>query len=322
MPMAAAVQFLAIARLTAIEAIRRPVFWLVALSAIAGIVLMPLLLNYTLGDSARIIRDSALALYFVGGLLLAAYAAGETLARELRRGTAAAILAKPVARPVFFLAKAGGIAAALFLYSVAALAATLLSVRAGASELRLDWAAAGPALLALLLAPALAGAWNHRTRRPFTSAAFFLLLAFLLLAVAIAAFFQTPLDRLVFPDNFSWPILRVGLLLYFCLGMVVALATALATRLQVTPVLLLTAGLFLFGLMGDYFLGPHLAGSLAARAAYALLPNVQAFWLLDALDAAAPIPPAYLVGAAAYAAAWSAACLALGAAAFHRLEIS
>ena len=79
--MAAVVQFLAIARLAALEAIRRPVFLLVALSCLAGIVLLPLVLNYTLGDSARIIRDSALALTFVGGLLLAAHAAGESLSR-------------------------------------------------------------------------------------------------------------------------------------------------------------------------------------------------------------------------------------------------
>ena len=319
---AAAAQFLAIARLAAIEAIRRPVFLLVSLSSIAGMVLMPLLLNYTLGDSARIIRDSALALYFVGGFLLAATAASETLARELRRGTAAIVLAKPVPRTLFFLAKATGIAAALFLYSLAALAATLLAVRAGASDLQLDWTAALPALLALLLAPAFAGAWNHRTRRPFTSAAFFLLLTFLLLALTISASLQTPLDHLAFPRNFSWSILTVGLLLYFSLGMVIALAAALATRLSVTPVLLFTTGLFLFGLVSDSFIGPHLSTSLAARAAYTLLPNGQAFWLLDALDAARPIPTAYLALAAAYAATWSTACLALGAASFRNLEIS
>ena len=320
--MAAAIQFLAIARLAAIEAIRRPVFLLVSLACLGGIVVLPLVLNYTLGDSARIIRDSALALYFTGGLLLAAHAAGEALGRELRRGTAAAVLAKPVPRPLFFLAKAAGVAVAVALFTGAALAATLLAVRAGASDLQLDWSAQLPALLALLLALALAGAWNHRTRRPFASAAFFLLLAFLLAAVAIAAGFQTPLDRLPFPANFNWPILTVGLMLFFCLAMVVALASALATRLAVTPVLLLCAGFFLFGLMSDYVLGPHLAASFAARAAYAILPNVQAFWLLDALDAATPIPPAYLALAAAYAAAWSGAALAFGIASFQKLEIS
>ena len=320
--MAAVLQFLAIARLAALEAIRRPVFLLVSLAGLAGIILMPLLLNYTLGDSARIIRDSALALTFVGGLLLAAHAAGEAFARELRRGTAAAILAKPVSRAVFFLAKAAGVGAAIFLYTVAALAAALLAVRAGADDLRLDWAAALPALLALVLAPALAGAWNHRTRRPFPSAAFFLLLFFLLLALAVSAGFPTPLDHRSFPGNFAWSLLAVGLLLFFCLGMVVALATALATRLAVTPVLLLCAGFFLFGLMGDYLLGPHLGESLAARVAYAVLPNVQAFWLLDALDAAAGIPASYAALSAAYAAAWSAAALVLGIVSFQSLEIS
>ena len=320
--MSATLQFLAIARLTALEAIRRPVFLLVSLSCLAGIVLMPLLLNYTLGDSARIIRDSALALYFTGGLLLVAVSAGETLARELRRGTAATVLAKPVSRSLFFLAKAAGIAAAIFLFSLAAWAATLLAIRAGASDLHLDWTAALPALLAVLLAPALAGAWNRRTRRPFTSAAFFLLLAFLFLAGVVSACFRTPLDRLAFPANFAWPVLRVGLLLFFCLGMAAALAAALAIRLQVAPVLLVCAGFFLLGLMSDYLLGPHLGTSCAARAAYAVLPNVQAFWLTDSLDAAQTIPGSYLLCAAAYAAAWSTAALVFGLASFRQLEIS
>ncbi|MBP7009561.1 MAG: hypothetical protein KBC66_07160 [Kiritimatiellae bacterium] len=320
--MTGAAPFCAVARLTALEAIRRPVFLLVTLSSIGGILLLPLLLNYTLGDSARIIRDSAVAFYFVGGLILAAMAAGETLTRELRRGTAATILAKPVSRSAFFLAKAAGLGAALFLYAIAALAATLLAVRAGASDLQLDWTAALPALGALLLAPALAGAWNHRTRRPFTSAAFLLLLLFLLLALGIAAACPTPLDQQTFPSNFTWSVLPVGLLLFFCLGMAAALAIALATRLQTTPVLLLTAGCFLFGLMADYLLGPHLATSFPARAAYAILPNVQAFWLLDALDVAGAIPLDYLGLAAAYAATWSAACLALGTLSFQKLEIS
>ena len=315
-------QFLAIARLAALEAIRRPVFLLVSLSVLVGVVALPLLLNYTMGDSARMVRDSALALYFAGGLLLAAHAAGEGFARELRRGTAAAALAKPVARATFFLAKTAGVAAALFLYALAAWAATLLAARAGADDLRLDWAAEGPALLAVVLAPAVAGAWNHRTGRPFASAAFLLLLAFLLAALGAAAAFQTPLDRLAFPHNLSWELLEVGGLLFLCLGMAVALAAALATRLSVTPVLLLCAGFFLGGLLGDFFLGPRLADSFAARLAYAALPNVQAFWLLDALDGAAHVPADYVAACAAYAAAWSAAVLALGLASFRTLEIA
>ena len=315
-------QFCAIARLAALETIRRPVFLLVSLSVLSGILLLPFLLHYTLGESARIIRDSALAFFFVGGLLLGAQAAGESLSRDLRRGTAASILATPVPRPLFFLAKATGLAVALGLFSMAALAATLLAVRAGTTEFFLDWSAALPAWLSLLAAPACAGAWNRRTRRPFPSAAFFLLLLFLGLALAITAGFPTPFDHLVFPRNLAWSILPVGFLLFLCLCMFTALAAALATRLPPSPVLLLITAIFLAGLMADTILGPLLDTSVAARTLYGILPNVQAFWLLDALDASAHIPPAYLATAAAYAAAWSAASLLLGCLSFHRLEIS
>lgn len=314
-------QFVAIARLTLIEAIRWPVFLLISLASVGGILLMPLLLNYTLGDSARIIRDSSLALYFLGGWLLAALAAGETISRELRRGTAAAILAKPVAPAAFFLAKAAGIAGALLLYTLTTIAAVLLAVRAGASDLQLDWSAALPALLAPILALVFAGAWNHRTRRPFTSAAFFLTLLFLLAAIVIAAHVPTPLEHLRFPHNFSWNILRVGLLLYLGLGMAAALAAALATRLTITPVLLITTAFFLFGLMSDSLLGPHVATSRAALLAYTVLPNIQALWLLDALDTAQSIPLRYLVTTAAYATTWAAIPLALGVASCQKLEV-
>lgn len=309
------------ARLTALETIRRPVFLLVSLGGLAGTALMPFLLNYTLGDAPRMIRDSSLALLFTGGLLLAAYAAGETLWGEIRRGTAAMALAKPISRRMFLLAKAAGIAWALALHTAASLAATLLAVRAGAVEWHLDWTAAGPSLVVFPLALGAAAIWNRRTRRPFTSAACFLLWAAFGVALAWAACHETPLEHLAFPSNLDWGILGAGGLIYLLLVMAVALATALATRLAVTPVLMGCAGIFCGGLMADSLLGPHLETSFWARAGYALLPNGQVFWLLDALDAAQPIPLAYVLWAVLYAGLWSAACLWLGAWSFQRLEI-
>ncbi|NLB64989.1 MAG: hypothetical protein GX803_00760 [Lentisphaerae bacterium] len=314
--------FLAIARLSALEAIRRPVFLLVALGTIVAIVLLPLLLNYTLGDSARIIRDSALALQFLGGLFLGVHAAAEGFTRELRRGTAAIILAKPVPRAGFYLARTLGILQALALYLLAALAATLLAVRVGANDFHLDWPALLITLGALLAALALAALWNHRTHRPFTSAAFYLLLIGLLLAFAAAAFLPTPLDHQTFPRNYTWNILGVGFLLYLILAMAVAFAAALATRLPPAPTLLLTAALILLGITADTLLPANPAQAPLATAAWALIPNVQAFWLIDALDDAVPIPPAYYLQATAYAATWAAAILILGALSFRRREIT
>lgn len=313
--------FFAIARLTALEAIRRPVFLLITVFCLAGTTLMPLLVHFTLGDTGRIIRDSSLALYFVCGLLLAAYVAGDTLSRELEKGTAAVALSKPVPRTVFFLAKAAGIIAALLLFSILVWSAILLSARTAADAYSLDRTALFPALTALLLAPACAGWWNHRTQRPFTSAAFFLLLLFYLLAFCVTAVLPVPDTGDVFPHNLPWPVLSVGLLLFLALCMAAALAAVLATYLPLTPVLLLCTSFFMAGLLSDYFLGPHLAQSTAAKCLYAFWPNLQVFWLVDALDSAGGIPAVYLAGAAAYASCWSAACLLIGLTLFNRREI-
>ena len=103
--------------------------------------------------------------------------------------------------------------------------------------------------------------------------------------------------------------------------MAAAAATALAVRLGTVGSVTVVAALFAGGLVSDSLLGPWLEVSFWARAAFAVLPDGQAFWLTDALDAGRGIPAAYAAGAAAYAAVWSAACLVLGAGAFRRAEV-
>jgi hypothetical protein len=313
--------FGAIVRLTALETVRRPVFLVVTLCGLAGTALMPFFLHYTLGDAPRMIRDSSLALLYTGGLLLAAWSAVEGLGGEMRRGTAGVALAKPVGRGAFLVAKAAGVALAMAGHAAASLAATLLAVRAGAVEWHLDWTAEGPALVVFPVALGWAAWRNRRSGRPFASAACAGLWIGFGAALAVAACRETPLEHLGFPGNLDWAILQAGALACLPMVMAVAAATALAVRLGTVPVLMGCAALFAGGLMADSLLGPHLEASFWARAAYAVLPNGQAFWLTDALDAGRGIPAAYAAGAVAYAAVWSAACLVLGAGAFRRAEV-
>lgn len=314
-------RFFSIARLAAMEAIRSPLFLLAAYSVAAAITAFPFLLNFTLGDSARMVVSSAFSLFFMSGILLAILSVSTTLSAELRKGTAGVILSKPVPRHSFLLAQATGIATALLAYSLLMLTATLLAVRT-ASSLQADWGAAGPALAALLLAPALAGVWNHHTRRPFTTAAFFLLLVFFGLAMAAACFIPARDTLAVFPVNMPAYILPTGMLLCLPILMAVGIATLFAIQLEPTPALLLSLLLLSLGLLADYLLGGALTASWSARAAYALLPNIQAFWLMDALDARQPIPALYFFYAAAYATAYTAACLAAACFFLRRKEIT
>ena len=313
--------FWAIARLTALETVRRPVCLLVTLATLAGTSLMPFFLNYTLGDAPRAIRDSALALLYTGGVLLAAWSAAEAFGGELRRGTAAVALAKPVGRGAFLAGKACCVAVALAGHAAASVAATLLAVRAGAVEWHTDWTAAGPALAVAPLALGWAAWRNRRHGRPFASAACGALWVGYGLALAVAACRAEPAGGVEFPGNLDWAIVPVGALAGLPSLMAAAAATALAVRLNTVATVSACAAVFAGGLVSGPMLGAHWGTSFWARAACALLPDGQAFWLADALDAGRGVPGPYVAGAVAYAALWAGACLALGMWAFRRSEI-
>ena len=121
-------QLLTLTRLTAVEAIRQPICLLLAASCILFIAATPLTVIHNFGEDGKFARDAALALHFVFGLLIAGYSAGNSLAREFRTGTAAAVLSKPVSRNTLFLAKFLGIACLIILFSACVPARTKMIV--------------------------------------------------------------------------------------------------------------------------------------------------------------------------------------------------
>src|SRR6202050_4620291 len=103
-------QFITIAGNAFMELIRQPVFLLLmTLSSLFEIFLA--CVNYFgFGDEPKLIKSSALAVMFLAGLFGAVLSASASVAREIRSGTALAVLAKPVSRAQFLLAKFVGLA--------------------------------------------------------------------------------------------------------------------------------------------------------------------------------------------------------------------
>ena len=56
------------------------------------------------GDEPKLVKVSVLAVMLLAGLFSAVLDASSSVAREIRSGTALAVLAKPVSRPQFLLA--------------------------------------------------------------------------------------------------------------------------------------------------------------------------------------------------------------------------
>jgi hypothetical protein len=320
-------QFLTLAGLTAVEAIRQPICLLLTTACVILTGLTPLLLLHQFGEDGRLVRDSALAFHFIFGLFIAGYAACSSLNREMRSGTASAVLSKPVGREVFFISKFAGIAAVVCAFSMCAALSTLLAERVAEKflEARMTWITdvhTGRMLIAAPFAAFLAaGIVNYATRRPFESTAFGLLLVSLLAVLFIAGSFDEFGRIAPFDTRVQWRIVPASLLITMALVVLSAIALGLSVRLGTVPTLTILFVILIAGLVSDYVLGRLSSTSNVAIVMYRLIPNWQNFWVPEALVNGGTIPLRYLLNAGIYGAAYSAGVLCLGVIAFRNTEM-
>lgn len=310
-----------LAGLTALEMIRQPATLLISLSSVVFVALLPLLITHTMGEPGRLVRDSALAVQFSVGLILAAYCACATFSSEIRTGTAGSILSKPISRDTFFLAKFIGVGCVLVLYQFAAGLTTLLSSRGGAQSFFVDWWALVPLYGAILLALAVGGGINYIRRTPFVSAAFIGLICFLALGFFGSAFFNPEGEWAAFGEYMNWQLVPAVVLITLATLVLAALSVTLATRLELIPTITFCFVVFCLGLVSDYLFGRFADESRLRAIAYAFVPNWQHFWTVDALSGDAGIPWGYVMQVAVYAVLVSAALLSLGLCSFRNMDV-
>jgi ABC-type transport system involved in multi-copper enzyme maturation permease subunit len=314
-------QFIALTGLTALETLRQPVCLVLTLTSLAFIGILPAILTHTLGDSARLVRDSALALHFVCGLILGCYAACATLSREMRRGTAAAILAKPVGREVFFLAKYAGIALVMIIFSLLMTMATVLSTRTVSEAYSLDLWSLAALLLPVAASMAISGGINYLTHKPFVSVAFLTLVVTLAASFIAIGFLDNQGALVPFGSTFTLSLIPVSGLIAMAVLVLAGFAVAVATQFDVVPTLMVSSVILMVGMMTDYLFGRAADTSTLAGFLYHVLPNWQHFWAADALNQDDPFPVAYLWDAGCYAACYLAGMLCLGLVCFRHLEV-
>ena len=122
-------QFIAIAVNAFMELVRQPVY-LLLLSVSSGFaVFLAAVPYFGFGDDPKLVKDMTLAVMLLSGLLGAVLCASASVAQEIRLGTALTVLAKPVGRVQFLLAKYVGLAATLALLTLANGIAALLASR-------------------------------------------------------------------------------------------------------------------------------------------------------------------------------------------------
>ena len=280
---------------------------------------------FAFGDEPKLVENSVLAVMLLSGLFGAVLSASSSLAREIRSGTALAVLSKPVGRAQFLLAKFAGLAAALTVLTYVNMIGVLLASRMAFDAYgKTDLPAIGIFGGGILLAYALAGFSNFFLRRPFVSDAVFAMLVFTTLSAFFVFQFTTQKESLGTMATVNWNLLPAGILILFALWILAAVALACSTRFDTIPTLAICSAVFLVGLMSDYFFGLRAqAGDWWASTLYSVIPNWQLFWLADAIETGKnTFQWAYVGKAFAYAVCYAGAALAVGTALFEERELS
>lgn len=318
-------QFRNIAINAFMELVRQPIFLLLMTGSVLFEIFLAVPYYFAFGDEMKLVKTSALAVMLLTGLFGAVLAASASLAREIRSGTALAVLSKPVGRAQFLLAKFTGLAAALTLLTyvnlIGVMVASWMAFDAyGSTNLRAIGIMGG----GILLAYALAGFSNFFLRRPFVSNAVFALVFTITLAAFIIFQFTVQMQSLGEKASVDWRLVPAGLLILFALWVLAAVALTCSTRFDMIATLAICSAVFLVGLMSDYFFGQRAAqGEWWASILYSAVPNWQLFWLADALEMGKnTLHWAYVGKALGYAACYIGAVLAVGMALFEQRELS
>ena len=308
---------------TALELVRQPFFLILLAGSLVFITLLANVYYTALGDDARMVKQSVLALIFVTGLFSTVLSASASVSREIRNGTALAVLSKPVGRVKFLLAKFAGQALALALQTSVQLLAALLAGRMAFDAYGSpDWLAVSIFMGALGLAFLAAAASNYFAHRPFTSDAVLAVSGSTIIAFGVINFFNRAGEFQRFGTDMDWRLVPAVVLIFLALVVLAAIALACSTRLEMVATLIICSGVFLIGLMSDYFFGrAAMHGSFVAETLHTMVPNWQIFWMADALADKKTIPWSYVANTAAYVAGHLIVALSVALALFEDREL-
>lgn len=317
-------QYLTIASNAFMELVRQPVFLLLMTLSGGFGVFLAVVPYFGFGEDAKMVKDSVLAVMLLAGLVGAVLSASSSLAHEIRTGTALAVLAKPVSRAQFLLAKYLGVAGALTVLTYFNLLSALLASRMAYDAYgSTDTVALSIYMVAVVLAYAGAAFANYFLNRTFVSDAVLALAVLGTGAFVLINYVDKEWAWQTFAKGVDWRMVPASVLILFALWVLAGLALACFTRLEMIPTLAICSGVFVLGLMSDYLFGARAEqGQWWAQVAYTVTPNWQLFWMADALEMQKTISWGYVARAFGYVAGYLGAVLAVALVLFQDRELN
>ena len=317
-------KFFVLAKNTFIEILRKPVYSVIIAAALFLFILSPSLTMYTMSDDNKLLRELGLSTLFLASLFIAIFSASGAVAEEIENKTISTVLTKPVQRPIFIIAKFFGVVAAVVLAHYICTIGLLMSIRHGVMETNadtLDWTVIGAASITLILSFALSAFFNYVYDWKLSSTTIVLITLFSTLGIIFLSFVDR--DWKFNPANNGIHALDIygSLLLLLAAIIIAALAVAFSARFNIVITLSACIGIFLLGLVSDYAFGRFADVYWWAKIGRFLLPNLQVFWISDAIYEESAVPVKYIVISAVYAISYTTGILALAVGLFQRRQV-
>ncbi|MBN1804681.1 MAG: ABC transporter permease [Sedimentisphaerales bacterium] len=313
-----------IAKNTFIETLRQPIYAVIIVAALFLLFISPSLTMYTMSDDNKLLREIGLSTLFLTSLFISIFSASGAVAKELENKTIMTVLTKPVQRPVFIIAKFFGVAFAVILAHYICTIALLMVIRHGVLETvndPHDWtviATAGVIVVAVFL---LSAFFNYAYDWKFSSTAIVLTAIFATLGIIFLTFIDIHWQFNPRENGINAVDIYGSILLLLAGIVIVSLAVAFSSRFNIVVTLSACIGVFLLGLVSDYTFGRFADSQMWARIGRYLVPNLQIFWISDAIYEGSQVPAKYILITASYALCYTTGILALAVAVFQRRQV-
>jgi len=277
-----------------------------------------------MSDDNKLLREIGLSTLFLTSLFIAIFSASGAVAQELENKTITTVLSKPVQRPIFIIAKFFGVAAAVVLAHYICTIALLMAIRHGVLETvndPHDWTVIGTAAVIVLVTFLLSAFFNYAYDWKFSSTAIVLTGIFATFGIVFLVFIDRQWQFNPKDNGINAVDIYGSVLLLLAAIIIVALAVALSARFNIVVTLSACIGVFLLGLVSDYAFGRFAETHLWAQIGRILVPNLQIFWISDAIYEGSQVPLKYIAISATYALCYTTAILALAIALFQRRQV-
>jgi len=313
-----------LAKNTFTETIRQPVYAVIVVAALFMFFISPSLTMYTMGDDNKLLREVGLSTLFLASLFIAIFAASGAVAEEIENKTITTVLTKPVQRPIFIISKFFGVAAAVTLAHYLCTIALLMVIREGVLESMNDthdWTVISSAGAAATLALVLSAFFNYTYGWRFSSTAIVLTAVFGSFAMVFLAFIDENWQFNPAANHINRLDIYGSVLLFLATIIIVALAVAFSARFNIMVTLSVCVGIFLLGLVSDYAFGRFADEHLWAKIGRIMVPNLQVFWISDAIYEGSSVPAKYIGISALYAVCYATGILSVAIGLFQRRQV-